>query len=272
MLFRSRGTYGELVPYLGTAIRKVIFLRHAAQLLSIQRYLEAIKLYDRILLPFEPGTKLAIPDWILARAQWIGPMLLRSRDAILPRAEARRRLGLPEAGRIVLVTMGGGGGPQAGECLRLVFEAATRFPGTLFATLAPPLRQYPMPEPASANIRVISYFPIVECLGAFDGAVTSCGLNSSAEVIHAALPMVWLPLGEVGKDQPENARRHLARGFGVMPRVMSVDAIAASIARLHNPDWAAQARSKLEAASMPNGADTAAELIRELCATRSFSP
>ncbi len=260
-----RGSYGELIPYVESDIPKVILLRPCPMMLQWESYRHYLGLFEKIIVPFEPGADVEFPDDLGARATWIGPILLRSADALLPRETARRTLGLPSQNRIVLVAFGGGGNRQVRDQIELVFQAAASFPDVVFAVLKPPLGRYPLPAAPAGNARMISYFPIIECLNAFDASISSCGMNSSAELIHAGLPMVWLPIAGGSQDQLPNARRYLDRGIGVTPDGPGTEALRAVIQRILDPSVAATMRQKMEAARRPNGADLAADLIADWC-------
>lgn len=260
-----RGSYGELIPYVESDIRKVILLRPCPMMLQWERYRHYLELFEKIIVPFEPGADVEFPGDLGARATWVGPILLRSADALMPREAARRTLGLPAQGRIVLVAFGGGGNRQVRDQIELVFQAAAAFPDVIFAVLKPPLGRYAMPAAPAGNARVISYFPILECLDAFDAAISSCGMNSSAELIYAGVPMVWLPIGRASQDQIPNTKRYLDRGIGITPQGPGTEPLRAVIARILDPAAAAAMRQVLRAARQPNGADLAAKLIDDWC-------
>lgn len=261
-----RGCFGELIPYVDDdSIRKVILLRPCPTMLQWPGYRQYLGRYEKIIVPFEPGAAVAFPDGLGERATWVGPMLLRSADELLAREAARRMLGLPAQGRIVLVAFGGGGHRQVRDRIETVFAAASAFPDVLFAVLRPPLGRYTIPAAPAGNVRVISYFPILECLHAFDAAISSSGMNGSAELLHAGLPMVWLPIGQASKDQIPNTKRYLDRGIGIAPAGDGADALRTAIAAILDPARAAGMRAAMEAARRPNGADLAADLIAEWC-------
>ena len=118
-----------------------------------------------------------------------------------------------------------------------------------------------MPAPMSPNLRPISHFPILECFHAFDGALSACGINGSAELVYAGLPMVWLPYANASRDQIPNVQRNLDRGFGIAPVDKSPQALANAIVAILDPARAATMRRAMEAERAPNGADLAAEYI-----------
>jgi UDP-N-acetylglucosamine:LPS N-acetylglucosamine transferase len=110
---------------------------------------------------------------------------------------------------------------------------------------------------------VFSYFPLVECMRAFDGALSSCGTNGSAELVQARVPMVWLPLGRDTQDQMGNAQRYLQQGIGLTPMHLTAEAFAVAAARILEPARAEAMRERMRTSEVPNGADLAAGLIRD---------
>ncbi len=264
------GMYWEIGPYLRRRMRKFIFLRPCRALQArLKPFLRCVRRYDRILVPYAKGADVDIPPEFAEAAHWVGPMLLRSSEALLPAAEARQRLALPATGRIVLVTMGGGGNLQAESHLQMALQAAPLLPDTLFAVARPPLARFVLPADLPPNVRVFSYFPLVDCLRAFDGALSSCGTNGSAELVLAGVPMAWLPLDIDTQDQAANARRYARQGIGIVLTNHAPATIAAAASRILDPGRAKVMRARMLAANAPNGADIAAGLIRDWCSQPS---
>lgn len=260
------GMYWELGPYLGRRMRKFIFLRPCRALkYRLEPFFRCVRRYDQIFVPYAKGADVDIPPEFAEAAHWVGPVLLRSPEALLPPAEARQRLALPAEGRIVLVTVGGGGSSQADGHLAMALQVAPLLPDTLFAVARPPLSRSPLPADLPANVRVFSYIPLIDCLRAFDGAISSCGTNGSAELVMAGIPMVWLPLDMKTQDQAANARRYGQQGIGLLAKKDSATAVARATARVLDPAVAQAMRARMLAAAGPNGADVAAGLIRSWC-------
>ncbi len=261
-----QGNVQELTPHLAKPFRKILLLRPSPFLNTWKKYLGLVARYDHLLVPYDREDGVSYPGDLGERAEWIGRIMLRSHDSIRPRAEARERLGLPADGPIVLISFGGGGNEQVEQRMAIVLKAVTSHPDVLFALLRPPLGRYPLPPLASDNVRWISYFPIIECLHAFDAAVCTSGTNTAAELAYAGLPMVWMPLDQVSIDQGPNASLYTRRGIGLLPRPLDAEHIAAAIRAVLDPPRAEAMRKRMAALRRPNGADVAADLIVRWCA------
>ena len=89
------GSFGELVASLELARTRVLIRRRVRPEFAAQDpYGGLLPLYDRVLEPATPS---------------LPPILIREREELLGRSEARRALGIPDDNQAVYVTFGGGG-------------------------------------------------------------------------------------------------------------------------------------------------------------------
>src|SRR5579859_7003414 len=190
------GTLQELLPLLRWPINKVFIFREQRPELAADTYLqELLRLYQLVVVPHSPG-ELEVPVPAGVPVAWSGPILSRERDAALPRAEAERRLELPPAdGRLRLyVNFGGGGDPELAALTQTAMAAAALVP-QMSAVLAPgPLARDDVARPA--GMPLVRYYPMAECLAAFDVALSAAGYNGVHELLHHGLPAVLVPVGK----------------------------------------------------------------------------
>ncbi len=107
------GLYGELMALLVYPAFR-FFVAEDNKRFRQPQFQEALAQFHILLAPYREGeVDLPIPQG--PQIEWVGPILVRSREDALPRAEARSRLGLPVDGRVCLVTFGGGGNPTYAE-------------------------------------------------------------------------------------------------------------------------------------------------------------
>lgn len=269
-----QGNVQELTAHLAMPIRKILLLRPSPFLNSWSKFVGIVGRYDHVLIPYDREDGVTYPGDLAERGQWIGRIMLRSLNSMLNRDAARGRLGLPAQGRTVLISFGGGGNEQIQQRMPIVLQAAAAHPEILFALLRPPLGRYRLPALETDNVRWISYFPIMECLRAFDAAVCTSGTNTAAELAYAGLPMVWMPLDRVSIDQGPNAALYARRGIGLLPRKLDAAHLTAGIRAVLDPQRAAAMRKRMAALRRPNGADVAVKLIAGWCAepTSAVSP
>lgn len=257
------GSVGELRQVLNGIWRRVLVSNLFLLLRDVVRYRESVSRYELLIYPFTQPEAAGHPalDGIKTPILFAGPIAGIAREDVLPRAEARSILGLPEEGRIVLVATGGGGGASVQPVLARAFETVPLLPDLGFAFLDPPLARWSSPVQWRANLRIVRRVPIAPYLGAFDAAVSTAGMNSGTELMVAGVPTVWLPLGAPSNDQEKNVRRWTERGVGITPADGSPAALADAIRRVLDPERATAIRRAMAKMAQADGASTAASAI-----------
>jgi len=257
------GTVAELRPHLDRIAAKV-FVSNLFLIRSFDRYRDAVHHYDLLVLPFgqaEVGRHGALRE-VTTPICFAGPIADIDPDRLQDRAAARRTLGIPATGPAVLVMLGGGGNPDAIEHLRLIGQAAAAFPTVRFVVLSPPLGRFRLVGADRSNVMFVNRLPIAPHLKAFDAAISGVGMNASAELTIAGVPMVWIPLGVPSTDQELNARRYVRHGIGVRPE-LTRDGIRGAIEAVLDPANATAMRARMRRMTDGRGAETAARAIAE---------
>ena len=257
------GSVGELRPFLAGPWRRVLVSNLFLLQRDLVRYRESVGFYDLVVYPFlarDAQGHPALAD-LPRPAVFAGPIAGVRPDDLMSRADARAALGLPAEGPIVLVAAGGGGGESVAPVLARAAAALPLMPDLGFALLEPPLARDLPAIPWGPNVRIVRRVPIAPCLAAFDAAVSSAGMNSSAEMMTAGLPMVWTPLGAPSVDQERNVARWVAAGVGCVPDDASPAALAAAVRRVLEPETAAAMRRAMATTGAIDGATRAAAAI-----------
>ncbi|MCB9699627.1 MAG: hypothetical protein H6738_22775 [Alphaproteobacteria bacterium] len=199
------GTFGELAAALELAGRRALVARKVRDdFAADDAYRALLPLYDLVVTPEEGG----------------GPVLIRDRQELPSREEARRALGVAGDRRAVLVTLGGGGDPAAGVTLpRLIDPLLAR--GWHVVVGAGPL--YDGPERRGDGITWLDRYLAMELLPGLDAAVAAGGYNAFHELMHVGVPTVFLPQPRLADDQGERVDRAVAAGAG--RRATSVDQV-----------------------------------------------
>jgi predicted glycosyltransferase len=201
------GSFGELVHALDAA-RARVFIHRAmkeefARMESVQALLP---FYDRILIPVERSSapSQGVDPRIIDRVRYTGPIMLRSREEMRPRAEARRRLGIPEGRLGVWLSAGGGGDQLAESVISALVESLLDEPGLHLVVGAGPLyRGTPI---RGANITWLTGFHAMEDFSGLDFAISAAGYNSFHELLHAGVPTAFFAQEKIADEQSRRVR------------------------------------------------------------------
>ncbi len=228
------GSFGELVPVLETVPTRVLVARAVRDAIAgDDAYSALLPLYQRTVIPDERG---------------VGPILLREREELLERDDARRALGITDR-RAVYLTLGGGGDEAAPRTLPVLVDRLVAR-GWHVVVGAGPL--YLGPERRGPHITWMDRYVPLELLGGVDAAVSAGGYNSVSELMFAGVPTVLLPQPRIADDQEGRAHAVVAAGAGRL--ASSLDEVADL---LEAPGDAAAARGLVP----HNGARAAAAQI-----------
>lgn len=216
-------------------------------------------------LPVPLATPLPIPS------QRVPPITIAEAREGKSREAARAELGLPLAGRAILVAAGGGGDPDAHVRAQAIAETVLRVaPDTLVVLALGPLAtaqralasaaplptsvSAPLPSPTAA-VRVVHATPLQPLLAAFDGAFSPAGYNTAHELAKAAVPAALFAQARPFDDQAARARRFAEASLACAMTDFGDDAIERAMA------WMTTApRPSIEA----GGADRAADALLDL--------
>ncbi|MFM2247885.1 MAG: hypothetical protein RL071_3960 [Pseudomonadota bacterium] len=224
------GTFGELAACLELAPRRALIARAVRpELAEIDAYAGLLPLYDRKIIP---GDALLGLDPSGGGAEGavsaaVPPILSRQREELPTRAAARASLGVAEGQRAVLLTLGGGGDPEARRLLPRMVDLL-RNDGWHVVIAAGPL--YDGPERRGPGITWLDRYLSLELLPGVDAAVCAGGYNSVHELLYCGVPMVLLPQRRIADDQGARAAAVEAAGAGrVAARPDEVPALLAAL-------------------------------------------
>jgi len=256
------GSVQELLPLLRWAITKVFVFRAQRPEYANDPYLQStLRLYQQVLVPHLEGeVDVPVPDGV--PAVWTGPILLREREEALGRAEARRRLRLPDDARpAVLVCFGGGGDAEGRRLAARCAALQVRLPAIRLALAPGPLWPETIELP---DLQIVRHYPLGECLAAFDAAISAAGYNTVNELLHHGLPAVLLPVAKGVDDQQARAARVVAAGAGLALRDPDDDALVAALMTALQPVTRASMAARGRALAPGGGAAKAAAAILAL--------
>ena len=131
------GVAGQFAELLSAPAFRFLVTRENRRLSEPSQQM-ALRRFNLVLAGLDKGeTDVPVPSG--TRLEWVGQIMVRTREDALERSAARERLGLPTVGRICLVSLGGGGNPRYKEMETWVMTLARRYPEWIFAVATPPL-------------------------------------------------------------------------------------------------------------------------------------
>jgi UDP-N-acetylglucosamine--N-acetylmuramyl-(pentapeptide) pyrophosphoryl-undecaprenol N-acetylglucosamine transferase len=229
------GSFHELGAALDLVHRKVLVLRPVKQSFARQQGRDAwralVGAYDRVVVPEheeDVGDDLDDLGVSPGRVVFTGPVMRGDRSDVLPRAEARARLGVREGDAVVLVT-GGGGGDGGVDAVFDDVERALRARGWphddagghasgreaarrgvhVVWGAGPLFRGRPRHGPRATWF---SGHDLFEHAAAVDVAIAAGGFNTVHELLWLGVPTIVAPQDKIADDQAARAARYAARG------------------------------------------------------------
>jgi UDP-N-acetylglucosamine--N-acetylmuramyl-(pentapeptide) pyrophosphoryl-undecaprenol N-acetylglucosamine transferase len=224
--------------------------------------------FDAVLEPGElaesedEGPTVALRD----RAHRVGPIVLLDREALLPREQAARELGLDPAAVNVLVTLGQG--EEVRRATERTLGHLARNEGIQVAALSSALAGAgSVPE---GVVALRATYPMSRYFAAFDAAVAAAGYNAYHELIELGVPSLFVPMRRDTDDQAARARYAESAGLGLGVSGPEDPALEEKLDRLLGERDAVGGRLAMREPS--DGAASAAAWLGELAGYGSLRP
>ena len=210
------GSFGELFDVFDLGQKNVFIYRAVRpEVAKNATFQSALRGYDKIIQPLEQGENGSpVPDVLQDRLVTTGEILLRSREEILSREEARQILGIAPGAFAVYVSTGGGGDHEAERRFQNARNAALELPHLRFIFGAGPL--YRGQEFYAPNVSWTRQYGLMHYFHAFDAALTAGGFNSVNELLHVGIPCAFYPEPRTYDDQEARVARIAAAGAGIV--------------------------------------------------------
>jgi predicted glycosyltransferase len=254
-----RGSFGELLSALDLARQRAFIYRPVKADIGGRADFQAmLPLYDAILVPeHEADAPVLVPAAAQGKVRHTGPILLGERFEVLPRAEARARLGVPDEALAVYVSAGGGGDPGAEAQLLGAVAALRDAPGVHVVVAPGPLYRGRWVQ--GPGVTWIPHGGSAAFLAGVDLAVCAAGYNTFGELMFAGVPSIFLPQPKIADEQDRRAERAVAAGAALL----AGGDVRAAVEALRPPGARAAAAAAARALVPANHARTAAaELLR----------
>lgn len=257
------GLQGEFAPLLSSPCPRFLIAREVRNDPAHWRYQESLRKFDVLLAPYAEGeVEMPLPE--NSNAYWVGPILVRSRDDLFSKAEARQRLGLPQESKVCLVSFGGGGNAAYKRLEQWALQLAKSFPGWHFAFAKPPLLLSATEDFGLSNAGRFSYYPMAECYAAFDAAISTTG-SSAYELAYMGIPSILIP--SVSPQQIEDhrakAQRIVGDGSGFVVTAFDSPGLQSAFSHFDEPQRLKKFKEAGDNLSLPNGAEGGAAILTE---------
>lgn len=197
------------------------------------------------------------------RLEVIPPMLLCDEDELLPRQEARARLGLNDTDPAVLLQLGSGNNQALVPVVQHIVSTLEDL-GIHQIVIADwviaehPLETWP-------SVTMLRNFPNSHYLRAFDFVVSAAGYNTFHELIGYGLPTIFVPNEKVETDdQLGRSRFAEEEGIGLCMAVSELDNFESYAQRLLDPAERERLAAACRKRRWHNGAEVAADRLAAL--------
>jgi hypothetical protein len=230
-----------------------------AKFIEREHYFAAVLEPQELAGAFDAGLTAASRN----RTRTVAPIRLLDNHELLPRALARRELGLDLKAQAVIMLLGAGNNYDYEAVRQLIFDHLARR-GDVQIVVAQWLMSDHCPTLPGSVIRV-RRFPLARWFNAFDAAISAVGYNSFHELIFARVPTVFVPNENPQQDDQLARARYAERhGLGFCLRTRDIYQLKPTLDRLLDPEEQAAIREQCAALSGRNGAVDAATMIEEL--------
>lgn len=211
-----QGYFNELSPFLKECPAAAFVYRPLKETHAVlPEFQSALSHYDAILVPeYEQYEQVLAPAEVRDRVRYTGPIIVRERDEILAREEARKVLGIADDQLAVYTSVGGGGDALAEKQIHAVYEALRDVPGLHLIIGAGPL--YRGRCIYRSLVTWLAHGSAAEFMAAFDVAVSAAGYNSFNKLMHFGIPTIFLPQEKWADDQRSRAKRAARVGAAVV--------------------------------------------------------
>jgi predicted glycosyltransferase len=257
------GSFHELGGIADFGMKKVLISRAVRQEQAQKPdFQAALRMYDRIITTEEPFPRTNyLPEEAEGRTHSVGTIMLREREELLSREEARLRLGLPSDALCVYVSAGGGGDSEAESAFATLATIAASEPHICFVFAAGAL--YRGREFHEPNVRWLQRFNAIEFMPAFDAAISAGGYNSVYELLLCGIPTVFVAQERLFDDQKSRVVALQERGLCAVESSWSEESCRSALRTVQHPAWRQAVSAHIQAFVLVNDAYAAARLVLE---------
>ena len=193
------GSFDELFQVLDGPFKKSFIFRNVKpEYAARATYRSAASMYDAIVAPHSIEN-CAVEQIGNKKVRVSGEVVQFDPEDLLTRDAARSQLGIPDQDRLVYLSAGGGGDPNAAEQLEALVGGLREIKNLHLLVGAGPL--YRGPRISGANITWCTGPAVGKYFGALDAAICAAGYNTLHELLLAKVPTAFFAQPKIADDQ-----------------------------------------------------------------------
>ncbi len=232
-------------------------------------------IFDLVIEPGDLASEDDIgPTSALEDSVRVGPVSILEPLGMLPKAEARSRLGLPPNGPVALITLGSGMlGDVAGPGATVVRTLLEKTNDWHIAVTKSPVARHEIPfDQADRLTQLSGVYPLATYLSAFDMAVSSAGYNAVHELTPAGVPSLLVANTSTQTDDQVTRARSLERqGLALATIDSDLERLESHLHQLVDDEVrVGLGRRASETMSLMTGASEAARMTADLGETFEY--
>ena len=253
------GSFDELFQVLDGPFKSSFVYRNVnADYASRATFRSAVQMYDQVVAPHAKSEAsrggFAAHDGDLT---FSGEVVQFEQEDLLPAQAAREQLGIADDKKLVYVSAGGGGDPNAQATLQSLVDSFTALEDVHLSVGAGPL--YRGPRMAEDNVTWFDGPSVAKYFAGLDAAVSAAGYNTFHELIYTRVPTAFYAQAKVADDQADRIDAASEAGACcVLADVSDEAAVRHVVQDLLKEDVAAQMRTACEKWLPTNGASRCA--------------
>ena len=204
------GSFDELFQVLDGPFKKSFLYRKVKpEYAARATFRSAASMYDTIVSPHSIQN-CPVEQIGSRKVRCSGEVIQFDREDFLPRDLARKQLGIGENDRLVYLSAGGGGDPDAASQLHALVEGLCNVPNLHLLVGAGPL--YRGPRLSAEKLTWYDGPSVGKYFAGLDAAICAAGYNTFHELMLAGVPTAFFAQPKIADDQAERIQTAVEAG------------------------------------------------------------
>ena len=247
------GSFDELFQVLDGPFRKsFIYRKVKPEYAARATFQSAASMYDTVVAPHSMEN-CPVEQVGGKNIQFSGEVVQFDPLDLMEAANVRRDLGVADGDRLVYISAGGGGDPNAQRQLESIVQAVKQFPNVHMLIGAGPL--YRGPRTSGPKVTWYDGPAVAKYFAGIDVAISAAGYNTFHELLMANVPSAFFAQSKIADDQRERIQRALDVGAcHFIEDLDDTSVVQETIGRLLDPAAVEEIRNNCGNVMQHNGA------------------